>query len=206
MTKQKFKNFAWNIPQIVASLIQGKDAEKLYKAIQKDSQNFPDDSLGFLDYDSETQSIKGSNVPRAGQINRLVSESGIRVAVPTDNVYDIIFPLIEGKFYTDFNALDVRGEHPVRIENTGLWKKAIELAEDSEGSVKFPFRVQGFYVVPDKEAELGYSVVQAPNFKIIQDEKINSPTGTRFSSFDENGIIVPDKKGRFNYYSIKDGV
>ena len=33
---QKFSNFEWNNPKIIASLIKGKDALKLYQALEED--------------------------------------------------------------------------------------------------------------------------------------------------------------------------
>ena len=124
MTNQKFRNFGWKVPPILAaSLSQGKDAKRFYEKIKKDSMDFSPGSLKFLDYNSTSQTIRGSSIPRIGQINRLVSESGIRIAVPTDNIYSTIFPLIKGKFYTDLNALDVREKTQKKTENKRFLEK-----------------------------------------------------------------------------------
>lgn len=207
MTKiQKFTNFDYQTPLIVPTLIKGKDAKRLFNAVSKDDSNFSKE-LEFLDFDLNAQEMRGSNPLRAGQINRIIKDSGLRVAVPTDDIYNVIFPLIKDKFYTDLNALDIREKTPEYEKNIALWKKLIELAEEKQGSVKFPFRIQGFYVEPDKnETGYGVKIVPAENFRIITDKRLNLESGTKFSGLDETGMIIQDKKGEHEWHSIKDGV
>ncbi len=150
---------------------------------------------------------RGSNVFITGLVNKVLEDSGFRVAVPTDRAYEEIFPLIKDKFYTDFNALDVRAKKPVRKENVEIWNRVIELAEQSLGrSPQFPFRVQGFYCVPD-ETKKGYEagIEPAKNFRVIEDERLSLPTETKFKELDENGMIVPSNKG-FTLYALDNSV
>mgnify|MGYP001600766226 CR=1 FL=1 len=197
-----FQNFEWQVPRIVPTLIKGKDAERLCKTILNEGLD-----LGFMDYNYETQELRCSNPLRTGQIYRIVAPSGLRVATPTDNIYENVFPLIKGKFYSDLNALDVREKNPSYEKNTGLWRKLIELAEKTQGRVKFPFRVQGFYTMPNKsEDSYGIEIVPADNFRIIEDERLALSSQTKFSKLDENGMILPDKKGDYNWYSREDGL
>jgi len=161
----------------------------------------------FSFYDTDKESARGSSPIINGAVNCVLRDSKFRTAVPTDNIYSTIFPMIEGNFYTDFNAFDVREMKHSYERNDTLWKRVIELAEEKQGSVKFPFRMQGFYCILDKnEKGYGFGILPANNFRIIEDERLNLLSETRFNLLDENGIIVPDKKGKFNWYTIDDGL
>ena len=161
----------------------------------------------FSFYDTDKESARGSSPIINGAVNCVLRDSKFRTAVPTDNIYSTIFPMIEGNFYTDFNAFDVREMKHSYERNDTLWKRVIELAEEKQGSVKFPFRMQGFYCILDKnEKGYGFGILPANNFRIIEDERLNLLSETRFNLLDENGIIVPDKKGKFDWYTINDGL
>ena len=60
----QFNQFEWNIPKIVVTLPQGKDALRLYKAYQYSLKTkFNNNSnLICLKYDEDSKSIKGSNL------------------------------------------------------------------------------------------------------------------------------------------------
>ncbi len=123
--------------------------------------------------------------------------SGARVIVPTDDVYRKIFPLIQGKFYTDFNALNVRDKTPSDPAAKSFWENLINLANSSlKGDAKFPFRLQGFYVEPseDKRAQ----IIPAPNFRIIESDKIDLKT--KFNNLDDSGMVNPEDNGRYTQY------
>jgi len=209
MTKKKFTNFSWNNPKIVATLPQGKDAEKLYNSIKENEKKFGEDSdLGFIDY--KNREIRGSNPLRAGQINYLLKNSGIRVAVPKDDFNGDIYNLIRGKFYAGFNALVVHKDRPIYKKNNGLWKKVIELIEDINGSVPTHSMVQGYSTLPDKnEMEYGVKIVPAPNFEIIKDDRLSGEHyGWKFDNVDEKGLPLSlDKsKGKRTFYIRNDGL
>jgi len=152
---------------------------------------------------------KGSNVFNLGLANKVFANAGgkFRTPVPTDSVYQTIFPLVEDKFYTDLNALDVWGVEPSYERNLAIWRQVIKLAEQKKKDLRFPFRIQGFCCVPD-ESEKGYGVKIEPadNLRIIQDDKLSLPTETRFNSLDENGMINPEDSGRFTKYTLGNGL
>lgn len=209
MKKQIYKNFDWQVPAVVSTLIKGKDAEKLYNAIKEDEKLFGEDSeLGFLDYNSSE--IRGSNPLRTGQIYNLIKDSGIRVSVLRDNINGDIFNLIKGRYYSDFNALVVHKNKPSYEKNNGLWKKVIELAEKTNGNVKYPFMVQGFYVLPDKtEKDYGIKIVPAPNFEIIESDKFSEKyNGWKFDNLDNEGVPFDLNKsnGDFTLLTRNDGL
>ena len=159
----------------------------------------------FSFYDTDKESARGSSPIINGAVNCVLRDSKFRTAVPTDNIYSTIFPMIKDDFYTDFNAFDVREMKHSYERNDTLWRRVIELAEEKQGSVKFPFRMQGFYCILDKnEKGYGFGILPANNFRIIEDERLNLLSETRFNLLDENGIIVPDKKGKFNWYTTID--
>jgi len=197
MAKKKFRDF--EIP-LVAFLPQGPDAEPLYNALRRGQLD-----LGFCDYHSETKELRGSSHLIAGRLNDLLSDSGLRVAVPSD--FGLVMNLIQDKFYSDFNALDVREATPSDEGNLGIWRQANELAEKEQGKVQYPFRIQGFSLQPD-EGESGYKVriIPANNFEVIQDNRLNLSSGTRFNSVDETGMINPAKNGKFIWRAGNNGV
>jgi len=207
MIKNKFTNFNWNNPKVVATLPQGKDAEKLYNSIKKNEKKFGKD-LGFLDY--KNGEIRGSNLLRAGQINYLLKNSGIRVAVPRDDFNESIFNLVRENFYTDFNALVVHKDRPSYKKNNGLWKKVTELIEDINGSVPKHSMVQGYYTLPDKnEMKYGVKIVPAPNFEIIEDNRLSEEyDGWKFDNVDEKGLPLnlDESKGERTFYTRNDGL
>lgn len=132
----------------------------------------------------------------------------MRVAVPGDDVNGDILGLISGKYYTDFNASCVREKEPSYEKSKGLWKRIIELAEEKEGSVKFPFMIQGFYILPDaNEENYKLKIVSAPDFKVIFDERLFGKYNERkFNSVDKIGLPIFDENGKRTYYSRDDGL
>ena len=208
MAIKGYANFDWQVPKVVASLLKGKDAEKLYKEVKEDENSFEKSSMGFLDYNSNE--IRGSNPLRAGQIYRLIGGSKVRVAVPGDDFKGGISNLIKSKYYTDFNVLVAHKDKPIYEKNNGLWKKVIELAQGKKGNLIFPFMVQGFYVLPDKK-ETGYEVkiVPASNFEVIVDDRLSGKYNEwNFDEVDERGLPINlDKyKGNRIFYTRNDGL
>lgn len=158
-------------------------------------------------YLTRLQNGKGSNPLIGGLANKVLQGTGFRVATPTDDVYSGIFPLVEEKHYTDLNAFDVWGQKPNYTPNQAIWEDVINLARQQKGGdVEFPFRIQGFNVVPDESSGGIYQVrlEAAPNFRLIEDEKINLKGG--FNELDENGMIVQEEEGRFTRYAIGNGL
>ncbi len=149
----------------------------------------------------------GSNLLIVGALNYVIRDSRFRVATSSDNIYPTIFPLVQNKFYTDLNALDVREKKPSYEKNNGIWEQAKNLVEENLGTLKLPARVQGFYFVLDENEEnYGARIIPAENLRVIHDKRLNLPSGTRFGSLDELGMIIPKEKGKYTWYSRDDGV
>jgi len=177
---------------IFSYLPRGKNAERLYKAYQTYLKEFPISNWSRLKYNESTKGIYGSGNIDAGVINHVLKNSGIRVAVPSDDFDEDIFRLIVRVYYTDFNANAVQQTKPFFKKNNGLWRNAIELAEETNGSVKYPFMIQGFYNCPDRtEKNYGIKIVKAPNFAIIEDDRLSKKyNGWKFNSVDKTGLPV----------------
>jgi len=150
---------------------------------------------------------KGSSVLISGLANKGLAPN-FRIAVPTDNIYETIFPMIKDKFYSDLNALDVWLTKPDYEGNKRIWKQANSLVEEKLGSIpKTPFRIQGFCCISDKrEKEYGIILEPSSNFRIIASDKLSLPNGTSFNSLDKDGMIIPDNNGKFQHYILGNGV
>ena len=48
MAIKGYANFDWQVPKVVASLLKGKDAEKLYKEVKEDENSFEKSSKELL--------------------------------------------------------------------------------------------------------------------------------------------------------------
>jgi len=188
---------------IVPTFITGT----LKRAFLPQHQAVAGDNPNFQFYDTNQEHARGSNVFIVGGANQVLAPN-FRVAVPTDKVYKEIYPMIKNRFYADLNALDIKKDKPIKKRNQGLWKQAIKLAEAQlKRTPEYPFRIQGFCCVPDKRRK-GYQarLEQAPNFRVIEDDKLDLPSETRFNLLDKNGVVVPDNHGTFKVYTRPDGV
>lgn len=210
-TNSKFTYFEWQTPRIVPTLIKGKDALALFRTLEKDRKQFGENSgLDVVKYDEDSQEVYNSNLSLTGQIYRLITGSGLRVAVPSDDVNEDILRLIKGKYCTDFNSSVAQEKQPTYERNTGLWKKVIELAEQHSGKIKFPFRIDGFYVIPDSEEKgYGLTLVPAENFEVVEDGRFSSKySGWKFNSVDEKGVPrdLDKARGSRTWYTREDGL
>ena len=143
---------------------------------------------------------EGSNPFIVGALNYVLKNSKFRMPVPTDNIFETIFPLIKNEFCTGLNAFDVREKKPDYKKDYNIWKQLNELAERKQGRANHPFRVQGVYCVPDEtEEEDGVIIAPAKNFRVIEDKRLNLPSGERFNSLDELGMIKPEKNGKYTW-------
>lgn len=132
-----------------------------------------------------------------GVLNYVLRNSGGRVAVPEDDFNGDILRLIERRYSVHFNAEAVWEKAPQNERTKSLWERAIEIAEDELGSIKFPFMIQGFYFVPDaNEKNYGITIQKAPNFLIIQDDRFLAKySRRRFDRVDNLGLPIFDKNG-----------
>lgn len=182
------------------SFLTGSLAETFFPKYEQARQG--NQALGF----KETRN--GSNPLITGLVNKVFAdnEGKFRTPVPTDDIYKDIYSLIRDEFHTDLNALDVWQEKPAYKRNQEIWEQAIELAKQ-EGVTEFPFRIQGFYCLPDSSKEsYQIKIEQADNFRVISDKRLSLPTGTKFDSLDENGMIIPNENGKFTKYTLRNGL
>lgn len=183
----------------VPSFISGSFADSFVPVYESQS----DDNLSFIFHDrDESGVLQSSSVLSSGLANYVLRDTNFRVAVPTDNIYQDIFPMIDGNFYTDLNALDVWDSEPKYSKNQQIYRDVIAVANSHVKNtdyrdVRFPFRIQGFYMIPDESSGGKYHarIEPAENFRVIDDEqsrkRLDLPTGTMFDSLDKNGMIIP---------------
>ncbi|MDP3966122.1 MAG: hypothetical protein Q8Q04_01175 [archaeon] len=187
-----------------------ENSKEIYENIREDDKFFGQFNLGFIDFYSGE--IRGSNPLRTGQINRLLKDSELRIAVPEDNSKGKIYNLLGNKYTTDFNALVVQGNPPSYLRNHNLWVKMVELAEEENGHANFPFIIQGFYTFSDKsEPEYGVKITPGSNFKIIEDDRLSIKyDGKKFKTFDERGLPLLEElkrdEGPLKFRTREDGL
>jgi len=184
-------------PTLVTTF-QNTNFKELYEKARNGNNNF-----------SLDVNLKGSSSLSNGLANYIFSQGGLkfRTATPSDS-FEEIFSMIEGKFYTDLNAFDVWQESPERTKNKELWKQAHKLAEKKLGrSPVGTFRIQGFYVIPDENGDSSYKAIIQPakNFRVIEDERLDLSSGTKFNEV-EDGIINPHDNGKFTKYTLGNGI
>ena len=206
--RKNVKYADFNFPKINVSLPQGNSAEAFFKACKKELKGFPHHRQSKLRYDQNTKIIYNFNAIDQGAINYFLRYSGLRVAVPRDNFNGDISNLIGGRRDVYLNALVVQEDKPVYKKNNGLWRNVIELAEENQGSVKFPFMTQGYYVFSDEtEKRYGVQIVPAPNFEVIEDERFAEEYNKqKFNVLDSKGIPVFNEKGKFTFFTSGNGL
>lgn len=201
-----------NMPEVPAFLLHGEDAETIYLATQEILSN----ELGnnshadIFKYNPETKRMTGSNSFGTGLVYRASERTGLRPAVPSDDRRGDISKLLAGRFYSDFNALGVQETKPRYEKNNGIWRRVIELAEETQGSVEFPFMVQGFYIIQDESEQVyGLSLAKAPNFRVISDDRLSEKYNEwKFNEKDELGLPkdLDKNKGNRTFFTRGDGV
>ena len=216
MTKQKstqgkFNSFDWQVPRIAASLVQGEDAEALYNAFVEDTENNYHNHPSFrvVNYDAETKSMRGANLPLVSRLTELLAPSGIRTAVPADDKYGDVSRLIDGRFYADFNALVLRIRGDSYAPNDSLAKDLADKIEQKQGKLKLPVMVVRPIVRYAENLEYGFIFDLEDVTTVIEDERLDEkkyPTGMKFDNVDKIGLPLFDKKGKRTWYAREDGL
>lgn len=210
---QPVKQLPKNLIQIPAFLAQFGEAFTVpYEKAREKNNNF-----------KLYSGSRGGNPFIAGLVNKVFAENGgkFRTPTPSDNIYETIFPMIEDRFCIELNAFDVWQRAPNHEPNIEIWKQSYELVEKYLGRTpKGTFRIQGFYIVPNKRMGGDYQteIIPASNFKIIEPENmpeydgkenpLDLPTGTEFNVLDK-GLIVPldeGESGIFTKYTLGNGL
>ncbi len=192
------------VPTFIQGNLKGTFMPEYEKARQK-NKNF-----AFEAYSSQKDVLFGSNVFMTGLTNWVFAQAGanFRTPVPTDKIYQNIFPMIKDNFYLDLNAFDVWSEEPSNKKNKTLWQQVRELARENLGEIpKETFRVQGFYCIPNPSVnDYGVEIKPAKNFRIIESKNLNLPTGTNFNSIDSKGMVIEATNGKFTKYTLGNGL
>lgn len=177
---------------IQATLPKGEYTIKVYEQYKEDIKKFAINDWAKLKYNENTQEIYNSNYFDQGVLNnnKTLIDLGLRVSVLDDDFNGEIFRLIQGNYYTNFNSFIVHKDKPSEEKNRDLWKKTIEFVEEINKNVIYPFMIQGFYHIPDiNEKHYGLKIFSAPNFKIIEDDRLSAKyEGWRFNKVDEIGL------------------
>ena len=215
----KLQNFQWQKPEVVPAFVQGVDAEAVYKSLS--GMN-----LGWNDYQTKTQTLRGSNPFIAARIDTLVRPYGIRVANLRDLSRPEVMSIVKDRYYADIPAFvahyaDIpafvlRTMEDSNSRNLTLIKRLAEEVERVNGKLELPLMVTGFDVVPLENDNNGYGITIAPrdDFKAIHDDKLKGEyNGRTFSEVDELGLpkfdsrcFDFDRSGSRTWYARQKGV
>ena len=213
MTEIKFQRFNWNLPRIRISIAEGKDAEELYNTFNQDiKDNYANNpNIEVLNYNSKTNSIKGSNIFAVSRLSEILREYGLRTAIPSDDRYGNISNLVKGRFYTNFNALILRTAGDSYKPNDKIAKDLAEKIENREGKLKLPLMVVAPLVRYSKDKENPYQLVfdLSDKTQLINDERLDRKkyqTGMKFSEVDDLGLPLFNKEGDRTWYAREDGL
>lgn len=195
-------------PTEFPSFIQGNiktELEKVYQEIvSKYSGNNNLEEFGF----GEDVAIGSSFLINAA-IYPVLRKRKLRPVFSRDDQDGEVSRLILGKYYTDFNDLIVHSPNPVCRKNRNVLRKLIETTEDKEGTVKFPFKVEGVALdVFPEDFEEGYGVrfVPTEDWRYVSDKRLNFKSGTKFKNIDDLGIPDFAKDGLRTWRSTREGL
>jgi hypothetical protein len=190
----QLRKFNWQVPTIATSLIEGQDAPVMYDAFRKDiTERFSNNKyIAVLNLvpakDGNPAYVIGSNVFTSAWLDSKARENGMRVATLADVSNPQIMAMIKDRFYTDTPAFVVQSAEDSRAQNKGLLKQVIGHAEQKTKTIKFPFMVTGFDVVPFPEDNQGYQlgIAPRPDFAVVHDDRLSGKNyGKKFNEVDE---------------------
>lgn len=203
MTENNTLNIAWQSQEKVPGLISGEDALMIYNSL-------PEQIRTGLRYDKSSKTIIGSTPIAVANLDALAQQYGARTPHLRDLSRPEIMRTAKGEHYIDSRNLVVRSrEDPNWSQNNSLLKTIYELAEKKEGSIKYPFMIEGFSFIINPEDKKGYGLTLVPNsdFRVIQDERFDGKySGKSFSEVDELGIPKFDKNGNRKWYAKDKGL
>jgi hypothetical protein len=196
-------NLEWQAQVVTPTLIQGADAQRLYNLLPEKARN-------GMRYDENSKLLIGSNSFSAAILDTEAQKYGARVPNLRDLSRPEVTRIVKNRHYTDSRNLIVRSPtDPDYSRNDALLKTIYGLAEEKLGKINSPFMIEGYNFVPNPEDKTGYglSIVERPDFKVIQDERFDGKYGGQsFSEVDEQGIPNFDKKGNRTWYAKSKGL
>jgi hypothetical protein len=196
-------NLNWQTQEVTPTLVSGIDALKIYNSLTEQAR------VG-LRYDEASKTMIGSTPIAVANLDAFAQKYGARMPNLRDLSRPEVMRIAKGKHYIDSRNLVVRSiEDPSWSQNNSLLRRIYELAEQKEGSIKYPFMIEGFYFVPNSKDKNGYglTLVADSDFKVVQDERFDGKhNGESFSEFDELGIPNFDKKGSRTWYAKNKGL
>jgi len=190
-------NLNWQMQSAVPALISGADAEKLYNSLPKQAK-------AGLRYDRESESVISSTALAVPCFDTEAQKYGARCPSLIDLSRPEVMKIAQGKHYIDSRAWVVRSREDTNYpKNNSLLTTIYELAEKTEGSIKEPFMIEGFNLIPNSEDNgYGLTLVARSDFKVIQDERFGGKYDRRkFSEVDELGIPNFDRGGNRTWYT-----
>jgi hypothetical protein len=207
----------WRIPEFVPAFVEGNEfAPNLYRVYNEDvAKRFDNNTylqvMTLVPANGENLAyMSGSNVFANARLDTIARQNGMRVATLADLSNPHVMAMVKDRFYTDTPAFVVQSAEDSRTQNKGLLKQVIGFAEQKAGSVKFPFMVTGFDLVPfPEDAKQGYGlgIVARPDFAVTQDARLSGKNyGKSFNEVDEPGLPKFDKNGKRNFYARNEGL
>ncbi|MFA4952967.1 MAG: hypothetical protein WC584_01985 [Candidatus Pacearchaeota archaeon] len=199
----KSLNLDWQIPKVLVAPIRGASAKELYDKV-------PEHLRVGIKYNANEKEILGSTPFVVAGLNDVLENYGMR----TCNLRDLSLPEVmtfaKNKHYVDSRTLIARSKTDSNYnKNNSLLKTLYELAEEESGSIKGPFMVEGFTFVLNSDDETGYGLTLAkkPDFKVIQDERLEGRyNGKTFSDVDELGLPLFNQNGNRTWYARDNGL
>lgn len=203
MAENNRLNIAWKLPREDIGLIIWEDALMVYNSL-------PEQARFGLKYDENAKAMLGSTPIAVANLDAFAQKYNSR----TPNLRDLSRPeimiMLQRTHYINARNLIVRSrEDPNWFQNNSLLVKIYELAEQKEGSINYPFMIEGYSFVPNLENKRGYglNIVANSDFKVFQDERFEGKYHLKmFSEVDELGIPKFDKNGSRRWYAQNQGL
>ena len=199
----KLLDLDWQIPKVLVAPIRGKSAKELYDKL-------PEHLKGGIKYDANTRKVIGSTPFAVAGFNDILENYGARTCNLRDLSSPEVMAFAKDKHYIDSRTLVARSKIDSDYnKNNSLLKTLYELAEAELGSVKGPFMIEDFTFALDSDDKNGYGLrlVKKPDFKIVQDERLDGKYNRKtFSDVDELGLPLFDKKGNRTLYARDNGL
>lgn len=199
--KSKTLDLNYRIPQVVIAPLEGNSAQEIYEAV-------PESLRVNTRHNERIKGVIGSTNLLVVGLDNIVQPHGLRALNLSDLSLPEVMAFAKGHHYIDARTLIARSAKDSYEPNNFLLKRICELVEEKEGSVKFPFMIEGFnYKEVSENTDYGVTILSDDDFTVIQDERLKGEYDRRkFSEVDEFGLPKFDKKGNRIWYARDEGL
>ena len=197
-----------------ATLIKGDQAYNFAKAMNdKSEKDLGGQAVLKVWYDKNTKSLPDSNFLQTVLADQIAREKyGIKVINSFDERYSSIVKevLSENNLTTKFPELIINDISKPKEEEPAIREDLINLVEEKEGDVKFPFKVYGLSLSYDSNISDGCIRVvpsknNLENMTIVHSDKFSKKhNNKRFNEVDKFGNPIFDEEGKREWYISPD--